>query len=107
MISNKKKAYIGLIALFIIIFGVFGFIITQTKSDKIMKNVYIDNINIGDMSKEESKEILEKHYQLNDILLFIDDKSWNIKPSEIELSYNIDDTVEKAYKTNKGNIIFL
>ena len=105
MISNKKKAYIGLIALVIIIFGVFAFIITQTKSDKIMKNVYIDNINIGDMSKEESKEILEKHYQLNDILLFIDDKSWNIKPSEIELSYNIDDTVEKAYKTNKGNNI--
>ena len=64
MISNKKKAYIGLIALFIIIFGVLGFIITQTKSDKIMKNVYIDNINIGDMSKEESKEILEKQYQL-------------------------------------------
>ena len=44
MISNKKKAYIVLIILFIIIFGVFGFIITQTKSDKIMKNVYIDNI---------------------------------------------------------------
>ena len=105
MISNKKKAYIGLIALVIIIFGVFAFIITQTKSDKIMKNVYIDNINIGDMSKEESKEILEKQYQLNNILLFMDEKSWNIKPSEIELSYNIDDTVEKAYKTNKGNNI--
>lgn len=103
MKNNKNKKYIVIISIFAIISIIFGFFVVKTKSNKIMKNVYIDSINIGDISKEEAKEILKEVYKLENISLYVDDKKWSIRPDEIELSYNIDKTVENAYKINKGN----
>lgn len=63
----------------------------------IFKNIYIEQINVGKLKINEAKEILDKKYSPKTISIKYDDKIWSINPKDIDLSYNVDDAVKKAY----------
>ena len=75
----------------------------------ISKGIYINSIDVSNLSKEQAKEKLDSYYseQLsNDIALVYNDYKSFIKPSEIELSYDIDSAVNYAYTYGKNGNIF-
>ena len=57
----RKKIILGVLCFVLVILGVGLF---STKSDKISKNVYVQNINIGDLTKDEAKDKLSSEYKI-------------------------------------------
>ena len=79
------------------------------KRSVISKGIYINSIDVSNLSKEQAKEKLDSYYseQLsNDIALVYNDYKSFIKPSEIELTYDIDCAVNYAYTCGKNGNIF-
>lgn len=82
----------------------FGYI--QINNNKIAKNTYIKDINLGNLSKEKAKEKILNEFKIDTITFMYDDKKWNINPSDIKTNYDIDKTVENAYNVNRNKNIF-
>ena len=104
--GNKKRIYslvgivIAIILLFITTIG------SQISGDKIVKNTYINNTNISNLTKTQAKLELEKIYNIDNLEFNYMDKSWKIDTKKIDLSYNIDKAIEDAYNLNRsGNFI--
>lgn len=116
--ENKKTSKHSILAigiflviflcLIFIIFGVFTFY-NYKVSSAISKGLYINNIDISELTKEEAKDRLEKYYAdklSNDITLIHNDYTTYIKTSEIGLSYDIDAAIDYAYNVGKTKNIF-
>ena len=67
-----------------------------------MKNTYINYINVGGLTKNEASEELKKIYKIDNLELKYENNKFEISPSDIELSYDIDSTIESAYNTNRN-----
>lgn len=99
----RKKIILVILFLVLIVFsaGVFSI-----KGDKIAKNVYVKDINIGKLTKDEAKEKLSDEYKMEPFSFKYKDDEWKISPETIDVSYDLSKTVENAYDINrKGNII--
>ena len=99
------------INLAIFILGVFliltlGFGYIQINNNKIAKNTYIKDVNIGNLTKEEAKKKILNEYKIDTITFTYDDKKWNINPEDIDTNYDIDKTIERAYNVNRSKNIF-
>ena len=103
MSNMIKKTYIGMsIVLVIIIILFMGWIGLQVSGDKILKNTYINEINVGGLSEKEAKKELEQHYKLENIEVTYLNKKWSINNKDVDLYYDLDKTIERAYSTNRG-----
>ena len=102
MSNMRKKTYIGVGIVLVIIILFMGWIGLQVSGDKILKNTYINEINVGGLSKKEAKKELEQHCKLENIEVTYLNKQWSINNRDVDLSYNLDKTVERAYSTNRG-----
>lgn len=101
----SKKLKVVLIALLVVILGTAGFMFSKVKSDKIAENVIVNRINVGGMTKEEAKNKI-KVFDVNEFTLKSEERSWKINLDELNFSYDIDKTVENAYKINREGNIF-
>ena len=72
-------------------------------SGKIFKNIYIEQVYVGKMKLDEAKDAVDKKYLLKPIYIKYKDKTWCIKPEDIDLSYNIDDAVKNAYSYTRSD----
>ena len=72
----------------------------------IFKNIYIEQINVGKLKVDEAKDIIEKKYSTKTIHIKYNDKIWTINPDDIDLDYNIDDAVKKAYSYTRSDSKF-
>lgn len=105
--KNKIKKLICIICVLIIAQLSLGMSKDKnTENKKIFKNIYIEDINIGGMDIDESRKEIEKQYEINPIKITYEQKTWDISPKDIELKYNISDSLEKAYlyTHNEDNI---
>ena len=84
-----------------------GFAYSQINDNKIARNTYIKDINVSNLSKEEAKEKLKSECRIDTITFTYKDKTWNVDPKDIDTNYDIDTTVENAYKINRDEKIFL
>ncbi|WP_122639437.1 MULTISPECIES: VanW family protein [unclassified Romboutsia] len=101
--KNNVYIAIGIIVATLILF--IGIMYTQINGDKIAKNTYIGDINIGNLTKDEAKSILKDKLNIGIIKLSFNDKQWSVAPSEVDASYNFDETIERAYNFNRDNNI--
>ena len=103
---NKMQITIGVAAILGIILIPLGFVASAANSDKIISNTYVENINIGDLTKDEALKKLEEKYNEKNITIKYNEKSWDILPSDINFKYNIEKTVDEAFNSNRdGNFI--
>ncbi|MEF9991977.1 MAG: VanW family protein [Romboutsia sp.] len=65
---------------------------------KIFRNIYVQETNIGGLNKEESINILAEKYKPEPLKIKYQDKVFIINHEEIELEYNIENAVDKAYR---------
>ncbi|HSQ33559.1 MAG TPA: hypothetical protein VLM81_01510, partial [Peptostreptococcaceae bacterium] len=59
---NKIQISVGVAAVLGIIVIPLVFVSSATNNNKIIPNTYVDNINIGDLTKDEAIKELEKEY---------------------------------------------
>lgn len=79
---------------------------TYIYSNNISRNIFIEGIDVSNMTKEEAIDKLRNLKIPQDIDLIYKDKKYVIKPNDIKLNYNIEESVEKAYNyTKDGNYI--
>lgn len=83
----------------------FGFGYTQINSNKIAKNTYIKNVDVGNLSKEDAKNKILSECKIDTIKFTYNDKKWLINPNDVGIKYNIDKTVDNAYEVNRENDI--
>lgn len=70
----------------------------DTEKKKIHKNIYIESEDIGGLTKEEATKVIRKKFRESEFIINYNDYRWIINPKDIDFSYNIDESIEKAYK---------
>lgn len=107
-----KKIKIPLITVLIIIVCTFTafflYALSTIQTDKIMKNVYIDNLYVGGLTYDEAVDSIKATYMFEDsqITLVNGDKTFTIKGSDIGLEAIPEDTANKALSYCKsGNVL--
>lgn len=106
MIGDKTfNKFIYLSIIIIIAFSTVG-IAPVDKDKKIHKNITIENISVGKLTKEEAVNILEKTYPLDNFNITYNNESWTIKPEDIELSFHIEERVDEALNYTRSKSIW-
>lgn len=112
---KRKKFLFGLI-LFCLILGVgitglflHGYV-SKYPQDKICKNIYINSVDVSEMTKQEALETLEADLEKNGqtkVTLKVDDKSAETTLEELGLKYkDIEKTIKDAYDYGKSGNLF-
>ena len=102
MKNNRKKFYIALAIILSILILFVGILFANINGDKICKSTYVNNINIGRLTKKQASEKLNKIYNINEIKFKYNDKVFKLSPEKIEFYYEIDKTVNEAYSLNRS-----
>lgn len=109
---NKVISFVPVIIAAIII--AFLFLLTflslmNIGNRKIINNVYINGISVSSLSTNEAKEKLEKEFENNlsqEISINFENYTTTFLPAEINFSYDIPSSLEKAYSIGRtGNIL--
>lgn len=74
----------------------------SSKDEKIFKNIFIQDIDVGGLNLSEAKLKVKKVYEPKTIELKYNDKVWRIYPKDIDLDFNVDNSVKKAYKYTRS-----
>lgn len=105
--SNKNlsaKKYIRISCLVIISILTLG--MNKSKEDvdgKIFENIYIQNINVGSMTIKQAKDKISSLYKIKPINIRYGEKIWSINPESIRLKYNINESINIAYKYTRDS----
>lgn len=105
--SNNKKNILIIVSILLLIIAIFtGIMSIQINGKKISKNIYVNDVNLGGLSKTQAQQLLSDKYKINNIKVNYLDKSWNVDYKKIELNYDIAKTVDKAYSLNRNKSAF-
>lgn len=103
---NRHKIYsiAILILCFIIAFPKESY--ANSNKSKIYNNIYIENIDMSGLTKEEAIDKLKESIYCNKEINFLyDEHIYPLSFDFIELNYNIEDTVEKAFNIGRNKNI--
>lgn len=103
---NRHKIYsiAILILCFIIAFPKESY--ANSNKSKIYNNIYIENIDMSGLTKEEAIDKLKESIYCNKEINFLyDEHIYPLNFDFIELNYNIEDTVEKAFNIGRNKNI--
>lgn len=93
---------IGIFAFFCISFVLLTYFNnTYIYSNNISRNIFIEGIDVSNMTKKEAIEAVSNLKKPKSINLAYDDKKYVINPSDINLTYNILESVNQAYDYGK------
>jgi vancomycin resistance protein YoaR len=74
-------------------------------SERILPNTYVNNINIGGLTKEEAQsKLLHKVRVPEEITILIQNQEIKVKPNDFELKYDFEKTVKTAYEKKKEGL---
>jgi len=105
--NTKKYATIGVLVV-ICALGVFinYFNKNYIYINKIAKNIFIEGIDVSNLTKEEAIKSINQNIAPGEIVLNYDGKSNIISPDEIDLKYNTSEVVNEAYNYTKTDSYF-
>lgn len=98
----KKRILLGILCVILVLIGVGVY---SVNGDKISKNVYVKDINIGNLRKDQAKKKLSSEYKMETFDFKYEDDKWSVEPKEINVTYDIDETIDKAYNVNRDENI--
>ena len=119
VIQDEKTDVKHIGILFAIFFGIILFILItifvifsyyNSNKNTISNKIYINGIDVSNLSKSQAEKKVQKYYDDNilskDIVLIHNDYQTFIKPSEINLAFDIKSAVNYAYSIGKDGNIF-
>ncbi|MCH1960024.1 VanW family protein [Romboutsia hominis] len=79
------------------------------KDPKIFKNIYIEDINVEDLTTRQAEDKINKYYHPKNINIRCNQKTWVINKDIIKLNYNVDKAVKlaKDYTRTEDNLLNL
>lgn len=79
------------------------------KDPKIFKNIYIEDINVEDLTTKQAEDKINEYYHPKDINIRYNQKTWVINKDIIKLNYNVDKAVKlaKDYTRTEDNLLNL
>ncbi len=81
----------------------------KVEMDRIYKNIYINDINVGELTKEEAIEkltnIYKKEFEEKQITVNVDTETLNLKFSEFSPKRDVEEAVEMAYSYARTGFI--
>lgn len=98
---NKK--FIKIIFILMLMVCCLGNNKNENQKEKIYKNIYIENIEMSEITQREAINILKKSYPLENINLKYEGKTWTIHPNDINLKYKIKEATDKAIEYTRTN----
>jgi len=102
----KILAPVLIIVLLTLLGVVIGFVISRSDdNNRIMHHIYINDIRIGNMDKEQAKLVLSKKYDNNNdnfITIFFDNQKHDFKLADLGITYDLDHTINKALKEGQN-----
>lgn len=75
-------------------------------TNEIANNIFIEDVEVSNMSKEEALEAVKSKYTPQNINLNYDGEKYTISPSDIDLRYDVEEIVDYAYNYTKGESYF-
>ncbi len=76
-------------------------------TERIYQGIYIDNVHVGGMTREEAvraveavNDAIDAHF---DLVVSIGNESWHVNSERVPVSRNIEETVEKAWAYGRSN----
>ena len=75
----------------------------KSSNKKIFRNIHIQQIDVGNMTKEEARELINKNCKVKPIDIKYGKKSWSINPNDIDLEYNVEKSLNNAFKYTRTN----
>ena len=76
-------------------------------TDRIYEGIYIDNVHVGGMTKEQAIAEVEKVNEAIDVyfdlVVTVGNESWHVNSERVPVSRNIKETVEKAWAYGRSN----
>lgn len=81
--------------------------VREMYTEAIYPGVYIDDLQIGGMTKDQAEAALTNQADLSgadfDIVVTVGNKSWHVTPERVPVSRNIPEMVEKAWAQGRSN----
>ena len=103
MIILRKLKIAIILSLFIISFSNVVLSNAIVFEGKIQKNIYVKDINISNLTKEEAKEKINKNLsKCNSFLLKLNNNKYTFCNEYIDVDYNVNELVEKAYNIGRN-----
>lgn len=118
--SKKKKIIIISIIIFILVLvGLLStvFALVNSKSDKVLSGVTINNVEVGGKTKDEIKTLLEEKIntkKTEDLIVKTNQQTesgeeykGNISFEQLQLNYKLNEAIDNAYNIGRGSNIFV
>lgn len=103
----KKYTIIGLVAIICVLgISINYFNKKYIYTDVIAKNIFIEGIDVSNLTKEEAINCINENITPSDIQLNYDGETNIISPNEIDLKYNTSEVVDEAYNYTKTDSYF-
>ena len=101
--SSKLKIsmIIGMLVVLICGYMVYSFNNNYMYNGKIANNIFVEDVNISLMTKEEAIALVSQNYKTEDLSLTYNGKTFKILPEDIDLKYNVEEVVNSAYNYTK------
>ncbi|MGP1411055.1 MAG: VanW family protein [Peptoanaerobacter stomatis] len=107
---KKRSVFPKIAIVFAVVLMIFSGVVvyanTLMNTGNIYNNVFINGVNVSNLSVNEAKSLLENNFKFGTLTLTNEDKQWVQGLSDVGFSYDIDTAVEKAYEIGrKGNFL--
>lgn len=114
MINNDRKrrnrkrqlflmAVLGLLAIITVIIILINLSIND---DKILKNVYVEDIDVSNMTKDKARDVISNNYKNVDVLLNLDGNEVKTNLNELGVDMDIDKILDDALNVTQNKNIF-
>ena len=106
--STKKYIVLGILAIICVSVGFYinYFNNNYIYTNKIAQNIFIDGINVSNLTKEEAIKYINENIVPGTIKVNYDGDIQEIYPDKIDLKYNTAEVVNEAYNYTKTNSYF-
>ena len=111
--KKRKKPVLIIVGIIGCLVAIQGFVMYSSISkykSKIYPEVWIENINVGGKTKAEAKKVIAQNHgdviAKKNITIKVNNKQYTINISKLDMKYNYDDVLDKAYNVGRNGNIF-
>lgn len=103
MKSTGLKIFLGIVFLTALVSGMLIYSFSSTVSaEKILANVYVNDTNVGNLSKEDAKKLLKSENAYKNIDLRYDGESHVYSLAELGCEFDVEGAVNEAYQVGRS-----
>ncbi|GAA0863125.1 VanW family protein [Paraclostridium tenue] len=104
--KHKFKYLIIIVIVYSFLLGFSSKSMALSKDNVIYKNIYIEDIDVSSLNTKDAINLVKSKYKEKAIKLTYENKTYTLNPQDIDLSFNIDKAVKKAYLHTRNDDIF-